>query len=88
MEKVVPSCHQHLQEPCCADETIIHEGDDFQTSVDHVVVADPDFSLVEHTAILIAEVIPDSPVSRVQNSAYDPPLRSYDRTIDLQVFLI
>ncbi len=88
MEKVVPPCHKHLQEPCCADETIIHEGDDFKASVAKIHVAAPDFSVVEHFPVVIAEVIPDSPVSRITFEAYDPPLRSYDRIVDLQVFLI
>lgn len=88
MEKVVPPCHKHLQEPCCADETIIHEGDDFKASVDKVQIAAPDFSVVEHSPVVIAEVIPDSPVSRIAFEAYDPPLRSCDRIVDLQVFLI
>ena len=88
MEKSVPPCHKHLQEPCCADETIIHEGGDFKASIDKVQVATSDFSVVEHSPVVISEVIPDSPASRVAFEAYDPPLRSYDRITDLQVFLI
>jgi hypothetical protein len=86
-EQNLPPCHRHQKAPCCADETIIHDGDDFKASIAHFhIVAAP--MEIEQPLVLISEVIPSVPLSRIKYYNYDPPLRSCDLTVEHQVFLI
>jgi hypothetical protein len=87
-EQSLPPCHRHMKAPCCEDETYFHEGDDFKASVDHVHQVAPAAIDVEQPLVLLSEVIPSAPSSRIQYHNYDPPLRSCDRTVEHQVFLI
>ena len=87
-EKSLPPCHRHLKAPCCEDETYVHDGNDFKASVDHYQVVAPALIDIKHPMVVISEVIPDSPISRTQYYKYDPPLRSWDLTVEHQVFLI
>ena len=87
-EKSLPPCHRHLKAPCCEDETYVHDGDDFKASIDHYQVVAPAPIDIEHPMVLISEVIPASHTSRIQYYKYDPPLRSWDLTVEHQVFLI
>ena len=41
---IVPPCHKHLQEPCCDDETVIHESDEFNASQNELSV----FAVAHH----------------------------------------
>jgi hypothetical protein len=87
-EQSLPPCHRHMKAPCCADETIIHEGDDFKASVANIHIVAPASIDIEQPAILISELIPTAPIARIQYYKYDPPLRSSDLTVEHQVFLI
>jgi hypothetical protein len=88
MEKNLPPCHRKMQEPCCDDETFVHEGDDFKASVEQIHIAGPALTYIEHSLVVLAEVIPSAPSARVPFHNYDPPLRSCDRTVAHQSFLI
>jgi hypothetical protein len=88
MEKKMPPCHKHESKPCCEDETILHQGEDFQASVTDITLAVVPVMDMELPSILISEVIPSAPVSRTRFYQYDPPLRDNDLTVSLQVFLI
>lgn len=87
-EKNLPACHRHTNAPCCADETFVHKGDDFKGSIEHIHIGAPVPVVIEQPLVLISEVIPSAPIARVQYNNYDPPLRSYDLTVEQQVFLI
>lgn len=87
-EKSLPPCHRHLKAPCCADETYVHDGDDFKASIELYNVVAPAPVDIEQPMVLISEVIPASPISHIQYYNYDPPLRSWDLTVEHQVFLI
>lgn len=86
-EKQLPPCHRHIGSPCCEDTTVLHEGDDFKNDISAFSFTAPVAHLVQ-PAILIAEIIPSSFISTHPFYEYDPPLRSTDLTIDLQIFLI
>lgn len=88
MEKKMPPCHKHESKPCCEDETILHQGEDFQASVTNISLAPIPAMDMELPSVLISEVIPSAPVARIQYYNYDPPLRDNDLTVSLQVFLI
>jgi hypothetical protein len=88
MEKNLPPCHRKMQEPCCDDETVVHEGDDFKASVEKIHISAPTPLYIEQSPVLIAEVIPSAPSSRTYYQNYDPPLRSCDLTVAHQSFLI
>jgi hypothetical protein len=88
MEKSQPPCHRHMKAPCCEDETVIHSSDDVKSSVFHVNIMAPAPVDMDQPLVLISEVIPTAPFSRIKYYNYDPPLRSYDITVEQQVFLI
>jgi hypothetical protein len=87
-EKALPACHKHMKPACCEDEVVIHDGTDFNASIEHVHFVAPAPIDIEQPVVLISEVIPTSPISRIQYHNYDPPLRSCDLTVEHQVFLI
>jgi hypothetical protein len=88
MEKNLPPCHRHAKAPCCEDATVIHKGEDFKTSIAKIHIVAPTPITIDLPLVLISEVIPGAPISRVQFYQYDPPGRSYDLTVEHQVFLI
>lgn len=87
-EKSLPACHRNMMAPCCADEVFFHEGDDFKASAEQPCIVAPVPIDIEQPLVLIAEIIPSAPEARIQYYNYDPPLRSCDRTVEHQVFLI
>jgi hypothetical protein len=87
-EKALPACHKHMKPACCEDEVVYHEGTDFKGSIEHIHIVVPAPIDIEQPLVLISEVIPASPISRIQYYNYDPPLRSCDLTVEHQVFLI
>lgn len=87
-EQTVPPCHLHSKSPCCEDETVMHEADDFKASVGHYHLAVPAPIDMGQALILISGVIPTAPLARFRFHNYDPPLRSLDLTVEHHVFLI
>jgi hypothetical protein len=87
-EQSMPPCHRHMKVPCCEDKTVVHKGDDFKASLASLQILAPAAIDIEQPSILISEIIPSAPVSRIQYYQYDPPLRSCDLTVEHQVFLI
>ena len=87
-EKALPACHKHMKPACCKDEVVYHEGTDFKASIAHYHIDAPAALDIEQTLVLISEVIPVSPVASTKYCNYDPPLRSFDLTVEHQVFLI
>ncbi len=87
-QKQLPPCHKHMKPECCDDETFVHDGNDFKVSVKHIHIVAPVAMDVEPPVVLIAEVIPTTEISRSRYYNYDPPLRSSDLTVSLQVFII
>jgi hypothetical protein len=84
----VPPCHRQADTPCCADETVIHEGDDLQASVKKVAVA-PFHSLEEaQPLVLIAEIAPSASLLKTNFYHYRSPLRFFDLIVEHRVFLI
>lgn len=88
MEKMLPACKMHAAKPCCEDETIVHQGEDFKidaSSIFHTTLAP-----IEMMAppVLVAEVIPSVPNAKRLLYHYDPPLPSTDRTVSFGAFLI
>lgn len=88
MEESLPPCHRHMKSHCCEDEMIVHDGDDFKVSFQHVHIATPLAMEIEQPPVVIAEVIPSANISTTYFPPYDPPLRSSDRNVAHHVFLI
>ena len=88
MEQNLPPCHRHLKAPCCEDETVIHEADDIKADIAQIHIDRPSPIDVDHSLVFISEIIPSTPLARIQYYNYDPPLRSWDLTVEHQVFLI
>jgi hypothetical protein len=88
MEKRMPPCHRHETQPCCEDETIVHNSEDFNAPTTDISILPVLVLDVELPAILILEAIPSSPLSSARFYNYDPPLRETDLTVSLHTFLI
>ncbi len=86
-EKKLPPCHRHETLPCCQDETIVHDSDEFQANPVQIDLATSAAFDVQ-PAVILAEVISASTVTSPKYYNYDPPLRSCDLTVALQSFLI
>ncbi len=87
-EQQMPPCHRHMKAPCCDDETVVHKADDFKASVAQFDIATPFVTDLAQSLVLIAEIIPSVPAAQTKYYNYDPPLRSSDIIVDIQVFLI
>jgi hypothetical protein len=88
MEESLPPCHRHMKSHCCEDQTILHKGDHFKVSFQHIQIVAPLAIDIEQPSVLIAEVIPSALVSKIYFPPYDPPLRSSDKIVAHHVFLI
>jgi hypothetical protein len=87
-EKSLPPCHRDTTPPCCDDETVILKSDDFKTSTTKsqvVVLASND---IPQPLVVLAEIIPATPIASFRYYQYDPPLRTPDLTVEHRVFLI
>ena len=82
----LPPCHRHESIPCCQDETIVHDAQDFNDHVTQINITATQVVDVVQPAVLLDKVISSESISRFHN--YDPPLRSRDLTVSLHVFLI
>ena len=88
MEQKLPPCHKHMAAPCCEDETIVHEGDGFEGLFADITISAVPVLDCDVPPVVVAEVIPDTPFSKISFRSYDPPLRSFDLTVTHQVLLI
>ena len=88
MEKNLPPCHKRAAEPCCEDETLLHEGEGFKASVSDIAIAPSPTLDLELPHVVLSEVIPSVSFLQPEYYNYHPPLRSYDLTISHRVFLI
>lgn len=86
MEAQVPPCHRISVNSCCQDVTVVHEDEDFSVSWNTFPSAEFAPDAVVATTLVLAEVVPST--VRPASPDYSPPLRSTDRTVALQVFLI
>lgn len=87
-ERELPPCHRDKTAPCCDDETVVYNGDDFTLATVDVKVSPSVPSVIGDTHVLISEVIPSAPIPSFRYLDYDPPLRSFDLTVENSVFLI
>lgn len=88
MEKMMPPCHRQESKPCCEDELIVHQGEDFKTSPVDINIAPAPTPDTVLPFVFISEVIPSSSFPGTQFFNYDPPLRAGDLTVSLHSFLI
>ncbi len=86
METKLPPCHKP-KNPCCTNERIIHEADDFNSSITPSLEHAP---LVAELAppVVIASIIPDHATTFNTFDAYSPPDSPDDLNVVLSVFRI
>ncbi len=87
-EKKLPPCHRQETVPCCQDETVVHDAQDFKSDVTLMSIAGSAAIDVVQPAVILSEIIPSPSISKARYYSYDPPLRSSDLTVSFQVFLI
>ena len=88
VEKSRPPCHKHIKSGCCTDELVSHDASDLKAAIKQIHIDAPAPIYVERPVVLISELIPSADISRTYYHNYDPPLRSSDRNVSLQIFLI
>lgn len=86
-EQKLPPCHRLDAPVCCQDVTVIHEDQDFKGEIVQLEFSASLLGDAALPAVLLAEIIPTA-AARTYYLNYDPPLRSSDLTVSLQVFLI
>lgn len=87
MAQNIPQCHRPAITPCCDDETVIHEADDFKvTAAEKQSVPLP--VDIEPSLVLLSEIIPSISLLPADYYNYHPPIRSCDLTVEHRVFLI
>jgi hypothetical protein len=87
MQKAAPSCHKSSTIPCCDDDELLHDGEDFEISKTDVKL-DPIVQIVVlPPSLIIAEI-----VSRPSDQPYwvfpDDPLPNEDRFLTCCTLLI
>jgi len=87
-KKIIPPCHKHVQEPCCDDETVVHESDDVFASQNEATVVGPDSLHLAALPVFIADIVPSNTLAQTYRPLYDPPLRSPDYTVDFRTLWI
>jgi hypothetical protein len=87
-EQKLPPCHAHQTAPCCEDEAVIHNSDDFNATVSGIQITEPAPLEIEQPPVLISEIIPVAPDASAGYFDYDPPLPSDDLTVRHRVFRI
>jgi hypothetical protein len=70
------------------DQIFYHSGDDIKSSVEQTQVVTLGQIDIEQPLVVISEIIPSAPTSRLPYFNYDPPLRSWDLTVEHHVFVI
>ena len=88
MEASIPVCHRPASKPCCENEEIIHQGDDFKAAANGLLLPQIHAIDLQLPHILLSEIIPSLQHTTTQFYNYDPPLRQAELTVSLQVFLI
>ncbi len=88
MERVaVPPCHKPVADACCDDETVVHDASSFNAVQGTIDLSAPVSTDADQPLILIAEIVPEA-LPDLPYRDYNPPQRSFDRTIEHQVLLI
>lgn len=87
-EMKMPPCHRHQTSSCCDDETVIHEGEDFNATSSQVSIPLVSFVAIATPTIILSEIIPVNYSAKVKYVNYDTPLQACDLIIAHQVFLI
>jgi hypothetical protein len=88
MEKQKTPCHRHQSAPCCEDETIVHNSEEFQSNITQISVNASITQEIDQPAALLIEVIPSITFVKPPYYNYDPPLRFCNRIVEHRVFLI
>jgi hypothetical protein len=84
----MPPCHRQLMKDCCEDKVISHDAQELKSEANiNLTSLLPTFELAATVSVL-AVIIPSEETSRISFLKYDIPIRSIDRTISHQVFLI
>ena len=85
---LMPPCHRQLMTGCCHDELLVHESQGFKADLLDVAFAPALLLPCVQPALLIADIIPAQPEPQQSFLVYHVPLRSCDRVVIHQVFLI
>jgi hypothetical protein len=84
----MPPCHRKMMEGCCADETLVHESQGFKADLYAVALAPTLLFPCIQLPVFVADIIPTQPEPQEKFLCYNIPLRSCDRVVAHQVFLI
>jgi hypothetical protein len=84
----MPPCHRKLMKGCCDDEMVVHESQGFKADLLDVAFAPALLLPGVQPAVFMSDIIPAQPERQERFLVYDVPLRSSDRVVIHQVFLI
>lgn len=84
----MPPCHRKMMEGCCDDEMVVHESQGFKTDLLDVAFTPALLLPCVQPSVFISDIIPAQSGPQERFLVYDVPLRSCDRVVIHQVFLI
>lgn len=87
MEKELPPCHRQMKTSCCDDETVIHEGEDFDSSKAEISIPATSFVAIAAPVTVLSAVIPDRNLTS-QKFFYQSPHRAGDFIVSHRQLLI
>jgi hypothetical protein len=87
-EKNLPPCHRRENSSCCDDAAVVHEGEVFNASVSKSGVPPVSFVPIAFPAFILSDINRGNFNAKEKIFKYDTPLRTRDRTVAYQVFLI
>lgn len=87
MEKATPSCHRNTTIPCCDDDELLHDGEDFEISKPEVKLNPLVQIVVLPPSLILAEIV-SKPSDQPYWAFPDDPLPDEDRFLTYCTLLI
>ena len=87
MEKQMPPCHKPVK-PCCSDESVVHDSDDFKPATLHIHVASSPLIADLASPVIISILVPGSIAIQYRRIDSSPPPATADINLVMGKFQI
>ena len=89
MQKSLPPCHRQMTPSCCEDHTIVHDGDEFNSTQSISTDLDLATEKIIPEFIFLYDLQPELfLMASTSYAASDPPLITCDRSVTFRTLLI
>ncbi|MEJ1241713.1 hypothetical protein WBG78_26450 [Chryseolinea sp. T2] len=87
MEMQMPPCHKPVK-PCCSDESVVHDGDDFKPASVNIHVAPSPLIAELASPVVISILVPELPAIQFPHIDSSPPTAAPDINLVMGKFQI